>query len=61
MLYKNFLSSPELAQILGHLNTQSLYEVYVSYVDMNSTDREEGNQRIILKSDIINIKMKNNL
>ncbi len=32
MLYRNLVSPVQLAQILGHANTQMVYDVYVSYV-----------------------------
>ncbi len=33
MLYRNLVTPVQLAQILGHANTQMVYDVYVSYVN----------------------------
>lgn len=33
MLYNNLVSPVQLAQLLGHSNTQMVYEVYVNYID----------------------------
>lgn len=33
MLYNNLVSPVQLAQLLGHANTQMVYEVYVNYID----------------------------
>jgi len=38
MLYKNLVSPVQLAQILGHANTQMVYDVYVSYVNQKYDD-----------------------
>ena len=33
MLYKDLITPVQLAQLLGHVNTQMVYDVYVSYID----------------------------
>ncbi len=33
MLYNNLVTPVQLAQLLGHANTQMVYEVYVNYID----------------------------
>lgn len=33
MLYNELVSPVQLAQLLGHANTQMVYDVYVSYLD----------------------------
>jgi len=35
MLYKNLVSPVQLAQLLGHANTQMVFDVYVNYIDSN--------------------------
>jgi len=35
MLYNNLVSPLELSQLLGHANTQMVYDVYVNYIDNN--------------------------
>lgn len=35
MLYKNLVTPIQLAQLLGHSNTQMVYEVYVNYIETN--------------------------
>ena len=32
MLYRNLVTPVQFVQILGHANTQMVYDVYVSYV-----------------------------
>ncbi|WP_170175844.1 tyrosine-type recombinase/integrase [Sulfurimonas crateris] len=38
MLYNDLVSPVQLAQLLGHANTQMVYEVYVSYIQSNYKD-----------------------
>jgi len=38
MLYKELVSPVQLAQLLGHANTQMVYDVYVSYLESNYKD-----------------------
>jgi integrase len=38
MLYNNLVSPVQLAQLLGHANTQMVYDVYVSYIESNYKD-----------------------
>ncbi|QFR43623.1 tyrosine-type recombinase/integrase [Sulfurimonas xiamenensis] len=38
MLYNSLVSPVQLAQLLGHANTQMVYDVYVSYIDSNYKD-----------------------
>ena len=33
MLYNNLVTPVQLAQLLGHSNTQMVYDVYVNYID----------------------------
>ena len=33
MLYNNLVSPVQLAQLLGHANTQMVFDVYVNYLD----------------------------
>ena len=35
MLYNNLVSPIQLSQLLGHANTQMVYEVYVKYIESN--------------------------
>jgi integrase len=35
MLYRNIVTPPELAQLLGHTSTQMIYQRYVSYLERN--------------------------
>lgn len=38
MLYNDLVSPVQLAQLLGHANTQMVYEVYVNYIESNYKD-----------------------
>lgn len=38
MLYNNLVTPVQLAQLLGHANTQMVFDVYVNYLD-NDFDR----------------------
>ena len=38
MLYRDLVTPVQLAQLLGHANTQMVYDVYVSYIDTNFSD-----------------------
>lgn len=38
MLYNNLISPVQLAQLLGHANTQMVYDVYVNYIESNYKD-----------------------
>lgn len=38
MLYNDLVSPLQLAQLLGHANTQMVYEVYVNYIESNYKD-----------------------
>ncbi len=38
MLYRNLVTPVQLAQLLGHANTQMVYDVYVNYIDSNYKD-----------------------
>jgi integrase len=35
MLYNNLVTPVQLSQLLGHANTQMVYDVYVNYLDLN--------------------------
>jgi integrase len=38
MIYKNLVTPLQLAQLLGHANTQMIYDVYVNYLNRNLDD-----------------------
>lgn len=38
MLYRDLVTPVRLAQLLGHSNTQMVYDIYVSYIDSNQKD-----------------------
>jgi len=38
MLYNNLVTPVQLAQLLGHANTQMVYDVYVNYIDSFNAD-----------------------
>lgn len=38
MLYRNLVTPIQLAQLLGHANTEMVYNVYVNYIDSNYND-----------------------
>jgi integrase len=38
MLYNNLVSPVQLSQLLGHANTQMVYDVYVNYIDTFNED-----------------------
>ena len=38
MLYRDLVSPVQLAQLLGHANTQMVYDVYVNYIDTKFID-----------------------
>jgi len=38
MLYNNLVTPVQLAQLLGHANTQMVYDVYVRYIESNYQD-----------------------
>jgi integrase len=35
MLYRNLVTPVELAQLLGHVSTEMVFNVYVAYLDQN--------------------------
>jgi len=38
MLYRNLVTPVQLSQLLGHANTQMVFDVYVKYLEMNFND-----------------------
>lgn len=38
MLYRNLVTPVQLSQLLGHANTQMVFDVYVKYLEMNYQD-----------------------
>jgi integrase len=38
MLYNSLVTPVQLAQLLGHSNTQMVYDVYVNYIDKFNVD-----------------------
>lgn len=38
MLYNNIVTPIQLSQLLGHANTEMVYNVYVNYIDSNYQD-----------------------
>lgn len=38
MLYNDLVTPVQLAQLLGHANTQMVYDVYVNYLDSFNTN-----------------------